>query len=271
MSRRHCLFCNSSNENVKITKEHIFPKWLKNVMSHEPEPEPGILLHSYFHDESGKKINNSKIKHGLNEYEQTVYKVCVKCNNGWMSNLEGQVKPSLTNLILGDQKEISKKDYQLLTKWAFKTAIMLSTMERGVSNTPSRHFMNAKQLHIPDDVLIFIGQYDMPIGYSTRFIRGNIGESNSKFYTCSYTIGKMFIHVCHFNEASIIQRLIQKFTISTVRELLIMSYNNRLHFPLSIQKIDSRIFPKERMSALSTNLLTNITSLPPYSYDLIKK
>lgn len=265
MSQRFCVFCNSSGKNVKITKEHVFPKWLKNVVSQEPGPEPGIRLHSYVYDDNGIKINTSKIKHGLNEFEQTVCNVCIKCNNGWMSNLEGLVKTSLTSLILGDEKGISTNDYQSLVKWAFKTTLMLSTMEKGESNTPSRHFKNAMQHYFPDDVFIFIGQYDIPVGYSTRFIRGNIGAKNSKFYTSSYTIGKLFIHVCYFDDIQIRQYLIQQFLISTIRESLVMGHGDILLFPSSMKKLDSSLFSKQRMSSLSTNLLTNTTTFPPYN------
>ena len=51
--------------------------------------------------------------------------VCATCNNGWMSNLEGTIKPILTPLFYGRFTQLCEKEQLFVSIWATKTAFML--------------------------------------------------------------------------------------------------------------------------------------------------
>jgi len=83
---RKCVFC----ENTDLSKEHIFAQWLLK--------ELGIfdnnvtMTHATFvgMPVSDRKHPFSKLVNGL---------VCKKCNNGWMSQLEGDCQNHIINLM----------------------------------------------------------------------------------------------------------------------------------------------------------------------------
>lgn len=48
--------------------------------------------------------------------------VCVKCNGGWMQDLEDAAKPILTPMIKGESIDLSPEMQQVVSAWAVKTA-----------------------------------------------------------------------------------------------------------------------------------------------------
>jgi hypothetical protein len=107
---RTCVFC----KGTPVTNEHVWPEWagaLLRTISSDPRPfRLGGL---------GKGWQTAK-------FDSKVKRVCGKCNNEWMSELEGRAQPILTPMILGQQRAIilSPADQQILARWAFKTALM---------------------------------------------------------------------------------------------------------------------------------------------------
>ena len=84
-AQRKCIFCG----NTDLSKEHIFAQWLLK--------ELGIMdntvkmTHAGFVGEiSNRQHPFSKLVNGL---------VCKRCNNGWMSDLEGKCQKHIINLM----------------------------------------------------------------------------------------------------------------------------------------------------------------------------
>ncbi len=55
--------------------------------------------------------------------------VCAQCNNGWMSRLEGQVRPFLQPLLVGDRGALGIAGQTAIATWAVKTAMALEGMD----------------------------------------------------------------------------------------------------------------------------------------------
>jgi len=49
--------------------------------------------------------------------------VCVQCNNGWMSELQGMTKPVLSRMFNGEEAELGPTDQHRLLRWSTMTAI----------------------------------------------------------------------------------------------------------------------------------------------------
>lgn len=119
-----CLFCPS----VDTSKEHIFPKWLRPYLK---ETAFEGTQFSKFGDESLKKVMGSATSQGKKEssHGYTVKIVCNNCNNTWMSQLESEVKPIITNgnkLIDKIPNNISRKDAEIISLWLIVKSLLLS-------------------------------------------------------------------------------------------------------------------------------------------------
>jgi hypothetical protein len=113
MTKRKCLFCNEDANS----KEHVWPQWVLKLL---PSRRPVRQTLG-----TGKEVTYSgdfKLKG-----------VCSTCNNGWMSELETEVKPILGPIVQDLSIQLDLEDQKKLARWAFKTAIVLEgTKERSM-------------------------------------------------------------------------------------------------------------------------------------------
>ena len=67
---------------------------------------------------------------------------CEQCNNGWMSQLERDVKPVLTPLIQGYHTRLGPHHLEPLSYWALKTSLMLDRCsDASRQNIPESEFI----------------------------------------------------------------------------------------------------------------------------------
>lgn len=107
---RHCAFCGSSSG---LTREHVLPDWLTAIGL---DPEPSI-------HQSGP-LNRLPHQWSAKPFTTTVRMVCAKCNNGWLSELEGAPKPIIAPLIRGEARRLPYEDQALIAAWTCKTALV---------------------------------------------------------------------------------------------------------------------------------------------------
>ncbi len=113
MTKRKCLFCS----NGANSKEHVWPQWILQVL---PARRPVRQRLG-----TGKEVSYSG--------EFKLKGVCTTCNNGWMSELETEVKPILSPIVQDLSIQLEIEDQKKLALWAFKTAIVLEgTKERSM-------------------------------------------------------------------------------------------------------------------------------------------
>jgi hypothetical protein len=142
---RKCVFC----ENTDLSKEHIFAQWLLK--------ELGIfdnnvsMTHATFvgMPVSDRKHPFSKLVNGL---------VCKKCNNGWMSQLEGDCQNHIINLMnfenIENEMEYLKEHHKTFAKWAFKNVILLNSATNYSNLVPEKHYKELYSGKIPDGVFV---------------------------------------------------------------------------------------------------------------------
>ncbi|MCR6516307.1 hypothetical protein M4I33_15690 [Clostridium sp. LY3-2] len=132
-----------------MSKEHIFAQWLlKELYIHDNNV---TMIHESFNGTliSDRKHSFSKLVNGL---------VCERCNNGWMSQLEEEVKIHIINLMNIDKIESELKflnDYHFnVAKWAFKNAILLNNATNYRQLVPDEHYVALYSGNIPEGVFI---------------------------------------------------------------------------------------------------------------------
>ena len=98
---------------------------------------------------SNRKHAFSKLVNGL---------VCEKCNNGGMSDLEGQCQFHIINLMnmekLDEEMNFLKENHETVAKWAFKNVIMLNSATNYRQLVPENHYHSLYQGNIPKGVTI---------------------------------------------------------------------------------------------------------------------
>lgn len=103
-----CLFC---KEEKKLTAEHVFPDWMKEII-----PKDKYVINQI--TGLNKKWWSSK------PFEHTVKAVCRDCNNGWMSKLEADSKPIIKDLFRLHKFNLTKEKQNILAFWVQKTTLI---------------------------------------------------------------------------------------------------------------------------------------------------
>jgi hypothetical protein len=135
--RRTCIFCTGHPPDVKITNEHVFADWLRELFPRDsgtththgvivwptsagaPQADPSVWLNPRGHGHSGSK---------------KVRAVCRTCNSEWLSNqVEEVAKPILIPMIAGRSCALNRDMQHRLATWAVKTVMTAEHVNKGKS------------------------------------------------------------------------------------------------------------------------------------------
>lgn len=114
-----CIFCDVRRD---LSKEHIWPQWLEPYL---PPAVPNSHITEFFSGE-GKAVPQLKRRSERPGAVHTrkVRAVCRKCNSGWMSLLESQVKEHLIALVTRRATSIDEETQAVLASWLVMKAIV---------------------------------------------------------------------------------------------------------------------------------------------------
>jgi hypothetical protein len=160
VARKECIFCERSEPQVTITKEHLFSQWVDDVLM------PGLLGpdRSYERTTAGRD-GSPRTTTWSSEVIAAIEKALVcggapdSCNNGWMSGLDGQVRQLAEPMMLGKPKLLTIQDQTVIAAWAAMKSMVLEYMwgagQKIVLPQASRTFVYRLQ-QAPDDMQIRI-------------------------------------------------------------------------------------------------------------------
>lgn len=147
--KRTCIFCGSDKE---LTREHVFPDWLSSLF-----------------DKKIKGINEVRGKDIARKWQSSLFQnkmkaVCKACNNGWMSDIESDVKGVLTKLAFTyDAQNLTLKDQHKLALWAQKTTLVISKATGGKFEIPRSFYEQLYEQKQPlMNILVTVG-WRLPI------------------------------------------------------------------------------------------------------------
>jgi hypothetical protein len=114
---KRCVFCQASGSGVTMTKEHVWPKWLGTQTS--MEFGTGFEL---------ARINGIPVgePRSAKPFTRRPKIVCLRCNTGWMHDLEERARPSLLPLLDGFSSELGVASQVAVATWITKTCFALS-------------------------------------------------------------------------------------------------------------------------------------------------
>jgi hypothetical protein len=150
MKDSHCIFCQKPLNASTRAKEHVLPLWLLREFDLENEAYEGL----HTGHEWGKEVKSFR-SHNLGSL--ICGDVCMHCNGGWMSEIETQTSALLTHLIKTDSGFVSltRDSQRTLSRWIFKTVIVLNAASNYRPLIPSDHVINFyKNRHLPKALTI---------------------------------------------------------------------------------------------------------------------
>jgi len=110
---RECIFCGGSADS----REDVWPRWmtLRFVGDGTIEQERGPELRM-----TTWRVNRPKL---------VVRRVCTRCNNRWMSQLQNRGKPIIERFWDQDEVVLDLNNCSALSQWAVMTAMVLQTLD----------------------------------------------------------------------------------------------------------------------------------------------
>jgi hypothetical protein len=154
MNIRSCLFC--TNALTERAHDHVIPKWLIEYLGVRDE----VLFQAIAQTEDGALLKQRT--HATQSFVEG--RVCKQCNNGWLSDLENQARPFLTDLMSGQRTlhALSGEERLLLARWTAKTAFVLSNAAPLEAVVPEDHPRTLKEISgsLPVGVGVFANQHE---------------------------------------------------------------------------------------------------------------
>jgi hypothetical protein len=155
--KRVCIFC---ARDRKITKEHVFGIWLKDLFPRDEYTRHRTIKITW-PDKNGRQpsIESSSLEQG-HVGSQKLRVVCQVCNNERLGGLEDRAKKALPPLIIGRRANILPGGQALLATWATKTAMVAEyfrPVKDGITQ-PERSWL-IDNLLPPPKWFVWIGAY----------------------------------------------------------------------------------------------------------------
>jgi hypothetical protein len=204
-----CIFCGRKG---KKSKEHIWPVWMHK---HLPLIGDG---------ENISEVNTFRWKEQIGSKKQTrqghlttkkLRVVCQICNNSWMSELEGEVKPILIKVLGRETIELYAKEQEILARWIAMKAIIGEHSEKETHITPSedRRLLRLEK-RIPEYFAIYIGVHNtnsdsawlrisQTIALSPEGPSPPLGRLKRNMQSIAFICGSLFVFVFAVREDSI--------------------------------------------------------------------
>jgi len=219
-----CLFCDSKN----VSKEHIFPKWLKPFLDKKIFNSTIYLNDSYdesaSYDEKLLSLFQSGVEgHKENSHGYTTQTVCRQCNNTWMSNIENKAKAILAaddERLISSLAHINKDDANILSRWLLKISLLLADKITYYRVFSVNEYKNIKAGYIPNGVIVEVAYSE---SYSLNFVANHganllvqIGAKKisidkakklaESYFVTSIQIGKLLFRVSYLPPSSLLLR-----------------------------------------------------------------
>ena len=185
-----CLFC---QESGKLTKEHIFPNWLRNYIPRNTQHTRHVT--SYVGQRS---LSAGKVNRPGNIHSQRLRVVCASCNNGWMSELQSRAKPHLIPLIDGSWSKLDDTACKTLAAWTAMFCTVWEQADPRSAEIPVEHRKHlSKKSECPQDWHVWIARHhaqDQDPGMANHFgFKGFRSNTHYSIQTTGFTVGQLFI------------------------------------------------------------------------------
>lgn len=239
-----CIFCDGTG----LSKQHVWPDWLKNIIPRNYEKNIQNLSHPIYSKDEKIVFNRIVIEKQGHMGVRKIRNVCSICNNGWMSKIEQEVKPLLTSMILGEKVILDKVEQTNISKWIIMTSIMAEFTDTKSMAIPAEHRKHLfKTLIPPKGWKIWIGKYnDIEWDFAYRHygfyvtnpeeakkIKAGIMTVIPNTQVSTFVIGNFFVH-CSNSPFDIFHKDFDKIVEPVMKKIWPINHENISWPPLEI-------------------------------------
>jgi hypothetical protein len=144
--RRHCIFCGAIADDT----EHLLPRWLQKIL-------PSDMTVTYTRQIVGEDPKTWKRR----PFSEKAKFVCEGCNQGWMSELEGEAKAVLAPAIAREGPcRFDLVAQWVIARWAVKTCYVMQTQGPEQLAPQVHPVLLNLNLMPPPQVTLWIGSHD---------------------------------------------------------------------------------------------------------------
>jgi hypothetical protein len=136
-----CIFCGGRG----LTKEHVWPKWLRSVL------DPSMTTPRHFYSTSGFGRRRTVTHRSGSIESRRMRIVCERCNTGWMSRLQNNAKGRLLPLIRGQHISLTGTDHKILAAWSMMFTMIIEFLDPTTLATTQRERMEFSRIPVPND------------------------------------------------------------------------------------------------------------------------
>jgi hypothetical protein len=156
--KRRCIFCNEPGD---LTRQHIFSDFLGHYIERTKEGSTHLASDNWFGPSMSHSPNYTVKADQGDMGVKKLLLVCERCNSGWISKNEDQIKDTIGELIRGERVVIDEQMISKISMWVAIMVIMAEFMvaeERGIHRYHRNFIFKNRQ---PDRTFqIWIGKYD---------------------------------------------------------------------------------------------------------------
>ncbi len=155
-SRRACIFCGATRS--KITKEHVWPKWLRKHVELGTGPPIGHSRRLTTRD--GETVED--LSWEAIPLDWQVAAPCKECNEGWMEQIETAAPPILTAMLDDKRVSLDISGVDALAQWVTLHVMVAQhaypkERRRSIPKERYRAFFQTRQ--VPPGAQIWVGRY----------------------------------------------------------------------------------------------------------------
>ena len=169
--RRACVFCGTTES--KITKEHVWPKWLRE---HVPLEIGRPIRHSRrLTTREGETVED--LRWEAIPLDWQVAAPCKECNEGWMEQIETATRPVLSPMLDDKSVGLDIGAADALAQWVTLRVMVAQHAypkgrRRSIPEERYRAFFKTRQ--IPPGMQIWVGRYSGAGAWPTQFVHREI-------------------------------------------------------------------------------------------------
>lgn len=156
-TKKNCIFC---SENGKLSKEHLWPEWIRGRLSTTQDDK---YLNEIYSGEAKQKMTLETSKEQNGNLASLKFRVvCESCNNGWMSQIEEKVKPFFSQALSSSIQDVDESMQEYIATWIAMKVMVAEQSDGKTMVTPPgdlKDFYLTKL--IPSYYRIYIGKHDL--------------------------------------------------------------------------------------------------------------
>lgn len=190
-----CVFCDREHKS----REHVIPQWLGEPLKDSHPVAPGKrrigLTHRYT-PPAGREAEAREWSMAGPDLVTT--EVCGQCNNGWLAELEGRVKPTLEKIVRGEPADVLSDDQPAMATWCYKTVLLMQLVRPGKFRfiPRERYSQLRRDGRPPSDVRLWLGSTpvdSLVVHEATMGARLSTPSSKHPGYFSVLTVGHLVI------------------------------------------------------------------------------